>query len=362
MKSKILWGIILLIILFIFIFYSNCTKSPTRYQSRLLFLYAGDIGGYPPNNIYMISTETDAVVDSIPINGFPNYFSISPDKNTLYLSYGEWDTAAHTSTNIECEIDTRTKRFKYIGPNTSTVVSPDGLYLFKGAGQGSLYEFRIFDAFTHQLVYAESISFEPKCFDKKAPLLYGYTLNFDIKVFNYKLMRWVKTFYPHYPDGTKILTGDFALSPDSKKLYFLSYANQFFVGVFDIQKDSLIATAFITNGGPLSMTPDGKYIYVTDPGEGGGCVLTGLPPSGEISVYSTETNTVLPNIDTQAFRDTVYHEPLPTIWMAITPDSKKGYVSTCRDRVVILDLVINEAVKAIIWPSPRNLRLPYITL
>lgn len=362
MKCKIFWGVTLLIILSIFIFYSNCTKSPTRFYSSPIYLYAENTSGYPHYNIYVISTETDLVVDSITLDASPLLFSVSPDKRTLYASLLAWDTAAHTTNVINCEIDTRTKRFKYIGPNTSTVVSPDGRYLFKGASQGSLHEFSIFDACTHRLVYAESIVFEPKCFDKKAPLLYGHTLNFDIKVFNYKLMRWVKTFYPHYPDGTKILTGDYALSPDSKKLYFLSYANQFFIGVFDIQKDSLIATAFITNGGPLSMTPDGKYIYVTDPGGGGGCVSGELPPSGEISVYSTENNTVLPNIDTQAFRDTVYHESLPTIWMAITLDSKKGYVSTCRDRIVVLDLVINEAVKAIIWPSPRNLNLYYIAL
>ncbi|HVP36086.1 MAG TPA: hypothetical protein VMT04_03730 [Terriglobales bacterium] len=362
MKGKILWGIVLLIILSISIIYFNCTKSVTRYFPSSIFLYAGNTSGYPHYNIYVISTETDLVVDSITLDASPILFSVSPNKRTLYADLLEWDTAAHTSNVINCEIDTRTKRFKYIGPNTSTVVSPDGRYLFKGAGQGSLYEFHIFDAFTHQQVYSESISFQPDCFDRKTPLLYGHTLNFDIKVFNYKLMKWVKTFYPHYPDGTKITTGNIALSPDSKKLYFLSYANQFFIGVYDIQNDSLLTIAFITNGGPLNMTPDGRYIYVTDPGEGGGCGSTGLPPSGEISVYSTETNTALPNIDTQAFEDTVYHQPLPTIWMAITPDSRKGYVSTCRDRIIVLDLIRNEAVNAIIWPSPRNLSLFYIAL
>jgi hypothetical protein len=85
MKGKIKIGFVLLIsvVFFVLFIYYNCTKNPTRYQPRPIYLYAGNTSGYPYYNIYVISTETDLVVDSISLNASPLIFSVSPDKGTL---------------------------------------------------------------------------------------------------------------------------------------------------------------------------------------------------------------------------------------------------------------------------------------
>jgi len=370
MKGKIFsygsvgWGTILLVILSILIFYSNCTKKSTRsYYKRDYYLYTNGAGGSKPNQwIYVISTETDSVVDSICLGPYkwPGYMELSPDKRTLYVIVDLFDTITYSSTSTYYEIDTRTKAIKYTGPNSSTVISPDGKYLFKWEG-----EFRIFDACTHRLIYSESILFLPGCFDKNKPLAYGGSEKAgEMRVFNYETKHWVKSFTIHLRDGRIPLIRNYVLSPDGSTLYLLVTADvyEYYFCAYDLIKDSLLVQLGINSIGQLAIKPDGSTVYMTDPGGGGGCIQIEPPPTGNLGVFDTKTNTTLPSINLDPLGDSIHPPPLNPSMIRITQDGKKAYLSICHDRILVIDLISNEPLNAIIFPDYINAAIYYIAL
>jgi len=352
MKRKIFWGFILLIIVSALTLYFNCTKKSTRYEpTKGYYLYASNTGGFPNSMIYVISTETDSLVDSISLGSYiePGQLALSPNKRTLYVTVLVWDTSWNF-TLTRYEIDTKTKAIKYIGPNSSPIISPDGKYLFD---PGEV--FRIFDAFSHQIIYEESTYFYPLCFDGRNHLVYGAAES-GCKVFNYKNKVWVRTInIPPY---------EAVLSPDGNILYYLyGTASAAYFGVYDLRADSVIAKYEINSPGELAITPDGEYVYFTDPGGGGGCIQIEPPPTGKLGVFDTKTNTLLPSIDLSPLSDSLRAPPpLGPYFIRITPDGKKAYLTICLDRILVIDLVRNEPLKAIISPTSRNMNLTYIAL
>jgi len=349
-KAKIFWGLIVVIILSFFIFYFNCSKNPTKYQPIPVYLYVSNTGSSAQKMIYVISTETDSFVDSIYLgpNIEPGELALSPDKTTLYVTATIIDTMDQTFTSTRYEVDTRTKAIKYIGPNSSTVISPDGKYLFGAVGRN----FTIFDACTHQIVYQESTFFSAGCFDSRNFLVYGGTER-KCRVFNYKNKTWVKTI-DIFPNGAVI-------SPDGEMLYFLElHPYYFFLDVYDLRKDSLVAKFGINSPGQLAIKPDGNTLYITDPGGGGGCISIEPPPTGKLGVFDMKTNTPLPSISLDPLGDSFDLKPS---YIRITPDGKKAYLSLCLDRILVIDLVRNEPLKGIIYPGYRKeLALFYIAL
>jgi len=353
MKRKILWGVILLITLSIFIFYFSCTKNSVRYEFRKdNYLYTS--GGFSSDItklIYVISTQTDSVVDSISLGPYnwPGYLALSPDKRTLYVLVNIFDTTSSSWSSIYYEIDTRTKATKYIGPNSSTVISPDGKYLFQYEG-----EFRILDALTHQLIYAESTIFLPGCFDRTAPLAYGKVAG-EMKVFNYETRRFVRSFSIRLRDGRIPGLLDYQLSPDGRTLYYLGRTTwEFYFCVFDLTQDSLLVQLQINSGGQLGIKPDGSAVYLTDPGGGGSCMVIEPMPTEKLGVFDTKTNTPLSSIDLSSLRDSLDPVPVKPFFIKITPDGKKAYLTVCSSRVLVIDLERNEPLKVIVVPKPHQ--------
>jgi len=366
MKNKVFLGFALLTVLSILIFYSNCTNKSTKfYYRRGHYLYTNGTGGSKPNQwIYVISTETDSVVDSICLGPYkwPGYMELSPDKRTLYVIVDLFDTITYSSTSTYYEIDTRTKAIKYTGPNSSTEISPDGRYLFGAVGRN----FTIFDARTHQIVYQESTLFSPICFDKKAPLAYGggSKERGEIRIFNYISKRWVRSFTIHLRDGRIPLIRNYVLSPDGSTLYLLVTADvyEYYFCAYDLIKDSLLVQLGINSIGQLAIEPDGSTVYMTDPGGGGGCIVIEPPPTGKLGVFDTKTNTPLPSISLDVLGDSIHLPPLNPFFIKITPDGQKAYLSICHDRILVIDLVRNEPLKAIIFPDYRNASLFFMAL
>jgi len=349
MKSKNFLGLVLLSVLAIFIFYFNCTKKSTNfYYKRDYYLYVSNEAGYPESMIYVISTETDSLVDSISLGPYhvPGQLALSPDKRTLYATVVIWDSSGRHYTTTHYEIDTKTKAIKYIGPNSTPFVSPDGKYLFCSGG-----EFCIIDAYTHQIIYEDSIYFYPECFDARNHLVYG-GIEGGCRVFNYKNKTWVKSIniYPY----------ESVLSPDGDRLYYLSGAgSKAYFGVYDLGGDSLVVEFEINSPGQLAITPDGESVYFTDPGGGGGCIQIEPPPTGKLGVFDTKTNTPLPSIDLSPPGDPSLK--LGPYYIRITPDGKKAYLSICSNAILVIDLIRNEPLKIIMFPN-RNMSLFYIAL
>jgi DNA-binding beta-propeller fold protein YncE len=373
MKGKIFscgsagWGIILLVILFILIFYSNCTKKSTRsYYKREYYLYASDTGGLKQKQIYIFSTESDSLVDSIYLgpNIYPGDLALSPDKRTLYVIAQIFDTISHTATLTYYEIDTRSKSIKYTGPNSNTDISPDGKYIIRGGE-----EFLVFDSHTHKIIYQESTLFVPECFNKRAPLVYGGNNIIGgergvIRVFNYITKQWVSSYKISLRDGSRPSFDDYVLSPDGNTLYLIarSYDYRFYFCVFSLTQDSLLVQLEINSSGQLDIKPDGSIVYFTDPGGGGPCISIEPPPSGFLGVFDTKTNTPLPSISLEPLADSTHFHPLKPFIIKITPDGKKGYLSICRDWILVIDLIRNEPLRVISFPEYRRLSLIWITL
>ena len=365
MKGKIFSGLILIITISILVFYSNCTKNSTKfYYKRDHYLYTNGTGGSKPNQwIYVISTETDSVVDSICLGPYkwPGYMELSPDKKTLYVIVDLFDTITYSSTSTYYEIDTRTKAIKYTGPNSSTEISPDGRYLFGAAGRN----FTIFDARTHQIVYQETTFFSTVCFERKGHLAYGSTDRLgEIRVFNYESKHWVRSFTIHLRDGRIPLIRNYVLSPDGSTLYLLVTADvyEYYFCAYDLIKDSLLVQLGINSIGQLAIKPDGSTVYTTDPGGGGGCIVIEPPPTGKLGVFDTKTNTPLPSISLDVLGDSIHLPPLNPFFIKITPDGQKAYLSICHERILVIDLIRNEPLKAIIFPDYRNAAISYIAL
>jgi len=373
MKGKIFsygsvgWGTILLIVLSVFIFYSNCTKNSTRYEYRReYYLYSSNLGGTEPEQlIYVFSTRTDSLVDSISLGPYrwPEELALSPDKRTLYVRVALFDTLTHSGTRTYYEVDTRTKVIKYFGENSSTIVSPDGKYLF---WPYTLLELRIFNACSHQLIYAETttFTFKPFCFDKKSTLLYGGVRGVpnEIKVFNYESKRWVRSFKIILRDGWAPRLTDAVLSPDGNTLYLLAYYDYIYFLAYDLTRDSLLVQLNINGSGQLAIKPDGSRVYITDNGGAGPCITFEPPPTGKLGVFDTETNTPLPGIDLNPLSDSLCEPPINAYYIEITPNGEKAYLSMCFDRILVIDLLRNEPLKAIIIPRHRNFALVYMAL
>ena len=365
MKPRILWGVVLLLILSIFIFYLNCTKSSTRYEPPIdNLLYASDMGDSPSKKIYVFSTLTDSLVDSISLGPdlYATALGLSPDRKTLYARCER--VLSDTSRQyLGCEIDTRTKSLKYVGPNSFPVVSPDGNYLFGELSN----KFAIFDAHTHQIVYHDSTTaFYPFCFDRKAHLAYG--INGDprgMHAFNYESMRWDRSIMLLFSDGTPLAGGPAVLSPDSKILYFIGstiYLQPYFC-VYDLVHDSLLIQLAINSVGQLGLKPDGGAVYITDPGGmAGACIFWDPPPSGFLGVFDTKTNTSLSSISLAPFADSLHPGTQGAYYIKITSDGKKTYLSYCQERILVMDLVNNGALKSIIVPSSTAVMLHFIAL
>jgi len=355
MKGRILWGITLLIILSIFVFYSNCTKNSVRYEFRKdYYLYTS--GGFSSDItklIYVISTQTDSIVDSISLGPYnwPGYLALSPDKRTLYVLVNVFDTTTSSFSSIYYEIDTRTKATKYIGPNSSTVISPDGKYLFGAVGRN----FTIFDAYTHQITFQDTILFSPVCFDRIAHLAYGAIGRLgEIKIFNYESKRWVRSLNIRLWDGRIPALDDYTLSPSGNTLYLLARTYDFYFCVFDLTRDSLLVQLGINSVGQLAIRPDGSKLYLTDPGGGGSCMMIEPMPTEKLGVFDTKTNTPLSSIDLSALRDSLDPVPVKPFFIKITPDGKKAYLTVCSSRVLVIDLERNEPLNVIVVPKPHQ--------
>jgi hypothetical protein len=355
MKGKNSRGIILLVVLSIFIFHSNCTKNSTRYEPPTdNFLYASDMGDSPSKKIYVFSTLTDSLVDSISLGPdlYATALGLSPDKRTLYARC-ERILSDTSREYLGCEIDIRTKSLKYIGPNSFPIVSPDGKYLFGEVSN----KFAIFDAHTHQIVYQDSTYFYPFCFDKKAHLTYGIWERPEdtrLGIFDYKSMRWARASPFYLRDGSIALISAAVLSQDGNRLYLVavSLAINVYFCVYDLFQDSLLVQTEINWGThQLGIKPDGSTVYITDHGGGSGCFGWEPPPTGELGVFDTKTNTSLPSISLDPLADSLYPPPFGTDYIRITPDGKKAYLSQCGEPILVIDLTRNEPLKAIYLPN-----------
>lgn len=125
---------------------------------------------------------------------------------------------------------------------------------------------------------------------------------------------------------------DLIVSPNGQKLY-VSNNTSGYVTVIDVPTNTIDANIFVTtNLGPLSITPDGKTVYVSN---------FNLSPNN-VTTIDTATNTISGNITTG----------LTPGLVSITPDGTKGYVgNSFANTISVLDIATNTVINTIILPA-----------
>jgi|GEM_PF-1495621 len=111
-------------------------------------------------------------------------------------------------------------------------------------------------------------------------------------------------------------------SQDEERWFVYLYRGDFtgFFKVYDVETDSIIFSEFITpGGGYMALTPDGKYLFYTNPGG----LLFGPPPPSSFTAFDVEANDIYQVISTAGIPDCMpMPEYFPVGEIAITPDGR----------------------------------------
>ncbi len=247
---------------------------------------------------------------SIPLDGL----GISPDGRKLYTINGV--------------IDTKTKSIIDAAP--TGVPTPDGRYLIQSNINPNFL--KIIDAHSNQIVYTTKnfgmrISGTGRVFDDQRSLLYGVikitndadSLITKIGVFDYKKFLLERIINPSQIDAEFGMSGvgDLVVTNDGRKLYSIAFFYGF-MGI-DLFINKFLTEEYVNYTCFLGITPDDKYIYITDPAS---YKYPFLVPSGLVRVYSPVSEHFETSINIKQNGLSV------TDQIAITPDGRKAYLST----------------------------------
>jgi len=101
-------------------------------------------------------------------------------------------------------------------------------------------------------------------------------------------------------------------------LYLVVSSGLFRFDIYDVFADSIVYTAWLSPGyGELELTPDGKYVFYTNPGQED----TG-PGSHWIGVHDVERRRIHTMITTAGVLDPPYDYGIPVSDVCITPDGR----------------------------------------
>ena len=117
-------------------------------------------------------------------------------------------------------------------------------------------------------------------------------------------------------------------SPDESKwfLYLQVEMDVHIFAVYDVVTDSIVFRDELIPGyGELEITPDGKYVFYTNPGPG---LRDPGPPW--VTVFDVEANRIQQRISTSDFLPEPYQNGVPIGQLAVTPDGRWLVVMSAR--------------------------------
>ncbi|MCK4256449.1 PD40 domain-containing protein, partial [candidate division WOR-3 bacterium] len=303
----------------------NCSKkSPIEPENEYgYFLYVGNWAG---NEVYVIDTDNYVVVDTI--GGFEDYISslaITQDGRKLYVSTRNGPA---NSPGKVYSVNTITKEtFLALNEYGDVYVAPTGIIFVIVAGKMG-----ILDPLSDIVNFIDTLDIIDRgyannhynvAFDKSSSLMYGITSNNKLFVYDLKEIEVIRTI------NMSSVPLHIVLSPDGKTLYFTGAPNVFVV--FDVEEDSVVAVFSMNQLGSVAISPDGRYVYITDPGS---YLIPEPIPSGKIYVFDTSTNTLIEDIDISE----ALGECIITDEIIMTPDGRFTYIANWLDKVIAVDL------------------------
>jgi YVTN family beta-propeller protein len=288
------------------------------------------VANYFSSDVSVIDTATNTVVvQSIPVGYLPHELAITPDGKWVYVANFSSLSVIETNTN------TVVASIPVGAYPMDVVITPDGkrAYVTNSDIDGVV---SVIDTITNTVVttipvgaYPAGVAITPD--GKRAYVTFG-VIDGVVSVID-TITNTVVTTIPvgAYPENVVI-------TPDGKRAYVIFGDIDVVASVIDTATNTVVTTIPV---GPnkryttkLSMTPDGKRIYVTG-------------TSKDISVIDTTTNTVVMTIPWKGnYAD-----------IAITPDGKWVYVTNLINDVSVIDTLTNTVVMSIsLARNPNDLR------
>jgi hypothetical protein len=279
--------------------------EPVEAKEYLFWFVDGvdqSIYGYSP---------TRGVVDSfqLAVTG-TGLWSLSADGSTMYVP---------TERGIVA-VDLATKWFRLFWPNEGTVTaSPDGRYL--AIMDGDLH---ILNSDDLSIVFHDTTAVGHGQFSRNGRTFYGIAPDSGRHVYRVTLdesfqvyCRWFGNY-----DPAMVCT-----SGDDRKWFLMHWAqscNGLF-RVYDVEGDSTVFAEWMQPGsGHLVASPDGRYVYYSNPGPIGGYPCTSPAGDSMITIFDVEANAVATRLSTTGrYGDMQEVDSLVLIYsMAISPDGK----------------------------------------
>ncbi|MGH7492755.1 MAG: hypothetical protein ACREOO_10210 [bacterium] len=334
--------------LFLFFALSSCQRSgPVEVNNQKdhndvpqhgYYLYVGIWSG---TEVIVVDTESNTVVKRI--RDFPySVWDLALTKSGQKLYVCTRNDVPPDYTGKIFSVDLETELVTLIHSKISDVfVSPNGSVFVisysyqEGFSRGSI---GIIDTLTDAITYFDTLdirdtrhNYQSVLFNKNKPLFYA--VNNSIRLFAYDYdRREVVRDYDNLPGP--ILRMEVSL--DGKLLYVAGGP------VFDLERDTSIAGVGGNYFGSLALSPDGEYLYVTDPGR---YMLLEPVPTGKVFIFQTATNSYVGEIDVK--KVTPFGHSWQTDRMMVLPEGRTAYVSNWLDLLFVIDLQHREVKKII---------------
>jgi YVTN family beta-propeller protein len=232
------------------------------------------------NTVDVIDSKTMKVTKKIPLSGHPNNLAITPDGRKLYVAIAQAPGAVDV---IDAAKQTKVRTISVHGGVHNTYVTPDGKYAV--AGMVGARNITVIDTKTDMPVWSHyfDLGVRPIAFDTNADgstrRAYAQLTDFNgFAVLDFATQKEVARI--KYPDVDKQTEGHggntahgIAVTPDNKTLVANSSINSV-VYVYSIPDLKLLGQANVGHSPNwITLTPDGKYAYISLAGANSVAVL-----------------------------------------------------------------------------------------
>ena len=291
---------------------------------------------------YKVDMETDSIVDSLsfPI-GDVGVFDITEDGSLLAIR--------HSPLNVEDPADNSAAKTWLVDASTLSVIGelPFPMQPFFDEDRGLIvgrhnnstsYLIRVLDFSSHQSIYEDStFGFGGEVIDRKGGFIYGSadphgfasdSLGSNFYRYDY-VNRRLELVPIIYPNGDTIQVFKFCLNESGSRVYFKGIVETdppfgiSVLGCYEVGSQTLL-WSFETMGfhGGVAVSPDGREVYMTDPGQLGFDFDTGT-----IFILDAASGAYLHGISMYGYQP-IALVPLAGDDVLFSPTGEKAYVIT----------------------------------
>lgn len=332
----------------------NVNKA-TNYNK---YLY---VGNWEYDQVFVIDTDNDSIVDTLQGFKSVNEVLLTNSGRKLYVATSRYSiypyNTVYAASVYSVNPFTRAKT-KILDRRAMICLEPNGIPLIIASsttrdtelGTDTMRLVGTIDTLTDAVSFFDTLdifhgtlsgAYKSLVFDPGKPIFYTFTNQNQLFAYNYKERKIVRYY------TSRNLPCNIVISKDGKYIYCANGQ------VLDVTNDSIVGWLLGNNESSLAslaLSPDGKYLYLTDPGNPYNFELV---PSGKINVFRTEPFSYTDFIDVNRASG---HPYTMTDGIIICPDGSRAYASANFSDIIVIDLIINQVVDMIRF-LPRNIWL-----